>query len=1093
MADIQAASPKLTDDSSSDNQDASPTEKEALIPEPTDPKATQTAAQDDGLKKQQEQVAMDTPHQTSGAKPDAAPAAIAESTNEPGKEESGAAKAVQSIMKKIAEFNAALGMDLSMELAQLRSAIGELPSQSKKDDETDDEDEEDSVTWVCEPKRLTMEDWRKPHEDHGYGYSSPYSYRLPPFPVRPPWSRGSPDGPNQGATPAKITKNVLKAFYRSIPTGPSVDPNSISTPEDFKREYHTAGRSAERPLRVQVISETLIDELREISEIALQIEESPFSMIPPYKLLVHNWPRIQAALSKLKGKLRDAESLQAANTAPASDDSEVKPITIETPGSEDAAKPKPKPRKNQSEHDKQIKQLKTRVSHLQCLHDFIKTDLGYLIGLRLRIKEGSLETITFDEVYHLFSPGDLVISADAGEDQLYQVYSVTGGRPRLGTPDGPRRVHDLEDSQYVSAGIGTWTDVILQTYYMGTDGSRIGPYQMTLRVDHFVGERRVTDLDVFPLRFHHSAPDLCERLQARGRRFVNCYGHKKYVGIPETPRNLLPDEDSDSGGPPRRQSQLLSARRTVFEEIRGDVFVDAHAYYHQHLRDVPSLSKLKRGRTNPREVFEAVSGRRGLDYLGDHEVDEGMTDEFLQSRRHLLKPAAINSVENSLEHLQLLPYQVPAYEFRSRQWVWLDVDRVEEINKSDEARRRGWIDLVIPEEYSQLLVSLVDNHTSGPDASKGKSADPESLNFQIDLVRGKGRGLIILLHGPPGSGKTSTAETIAAYTGRPLYSITCGDIGVTPMHVENSLRYHTELAAKWGCVLLLDEADVFLTKRSWNDMNRNALVSVFLRHLEYYSGILFLTTNIVGVIDEAFKSRIHISLRYPSIDLPSTEKIWNNLLNRIAKDNKTADVRIEFNRETLLAYARWHYRKHEASETTWNGRQVRNAFQIAIALGQYDRLNRIKDEGLTPEQALSSGDKSLRTIRLTKRNFASIAKTARDFEDYISAIRGSDRELAQASNLRNDDFGRDIPRAQKDYGPRVELGRGVRVPAAQTPPLSSRKGKGKEVPPVGRKPKRREEEEEEDEDELDEEEEEGEEGQEANDEEPEDEDLEDDY
>ncbi|KAK0713529.1 hypothetical protein B0T26DRAFT_753626 [Lasiosphaeria miniovina] len=371
------------------------------------------------------------------------------------------------------------------------------------------------------------------------------------------------------------------------------------------------------------------------------------------------------------------------------------------------------------------------------------------------------------------------------------------------------------------------------------------------------------------------------------------------------------------------------------------------------------------------------------------------------ANRDFIRLATADDPELRAEAVHLLPYQLPAYEFRSRQW-----ENVEEIDKSEEARKRGWNDLVIPDSYSQLLVSLVDNHTSGADMTSRKlAATRSSPNVQIDL-------------------------TITAYTGRPLYATTCGDIGVTADEVEFRLQYHTELAARWGCVLLLDKADVFLMKRSWRDMHRNALVSVFLRHLEYYSGILFLTTNIVGVIDEAFKSRIHVALRYPTIDLPSTEKIWNSLLNRLAKDNETSAVKIQFDRSTLLKFARDHYRKHEASDTTWNGRQVRNAFQTAIALGEFERLSRIKDEGLTLDEALrlrvsaataggggghNKTTERLTTIRLTRRNLEDIAKTARDFENYIVSIRGPDHEVAQASQLRDDDYGRQLPRAQKDY------------------------------------------------------------------------------
>jgi hypothetical protein len=60
--------------------------------------------------------------------------------------------------------------------------------------------------------------------------------------------------------------------------------------------------------------------------------------------------------------------------------------------------------------------------------------------------------------------------------------------------------------------------------------------------------------------------------------------------------------------------------------------------------------------------------------------------------------------------------------------------------------------------------------------------------------------------------------------------------------------------------MLLDEADVFLAKRNRDDYQRNSIVSVFLRMLKYYTGLLFLTSNHVGTFDEAFKSRIHISL-----------------------------------------------------------------------------------------------------------------------------------------------------------------------------------------------------------------------------------------
>lgn len=113
-----------------------------------------------------------------------------------------------------------------------------------------------------------------------------------------------------------------------------------------------------------------------------------------------------------------------------------------------------------------------------------------------------------------------------------------------------------------------------------------------------------------------------------------------------------------------------------------------------------------------------------------------------------------------------------------------------------------------------------------PSGTKGYEPNlPLGQDSSIDLVRGKGKAKIILLHSAPGFGKISTAEIVAAYTKRLLYPITCGDIGQTPEKVEENMQRYFKLAHKWRCILLLDEADVSLEKRERGDVARNALVS----------------------------------------------------------------------------------------------------------------------------------------------------------------------------------------------------------------------------------------------------------------------------
>lgn len=163
-----------------------------------------------------------------------------------------------------------------------------------------------------------------------------------------------------------------------------------------------------------------------------------------------------------------------------------------------------------------------------------------------------------------------------------------------------------------------------------------------------------------------------------------------------------------------------------------------------------------------------------------------------------------------------------AYPFRLRYFVLLDVNSLLDIPKPGDV----WKDLCIDRLHKKLVKSLVKSHLAKHELRKRR---PEVHQDQ-DIIRGKGNSLVFLLHGPPGVGKTATAEAVARTNKKPLFAITCGDLGFTPESVERQLNDIFRLAHIWDCILLLDEADIFLSRRELNQLERNALVSGKAHH-----------------------------------------------------------------------------------------------------------------------------------------------------------------------------------------------------------------------------------------------------------------------
>lgn len=145
-----------------------------------------------------------------------------------------------------------------------------------------------------------------------------------------------------------------------------------------------------------------------------------------------------------------------------------------------------------------------------------------------------------------------------------------------------------------------------------------------------------------------------------------------------------------------------------------------------------------------------------------------------------------------------------------------------------------------------------------------------------DIIKGKTGGIIVLATGEPGTGKTLTAEVYSESVQRPLYTVQCSQLGTDAEELEEKLTKTLARAVRWNAILLIDEADVYVHERG-DSIEQNAIVGVFLRVLEYYRGILFLTSNRATIIDDAVLSRLTAHVRYEIPTPADATKIWEVL------------------------------------------------------------------------------------------------------------------------------------------------------------------------------------------------------------------------
>jgi len=453
-----------------------------------------------------------------------------------------------------------------------------------------------------------------------------------------------------------------------------------------------------------------------------------------------------------------------------------------------------------------------------------------------------------------------------------------------------------------------------------------------IEIEYFDGEKAVLDLPIYPREYFDRTDNGQRRkdFEARGRRVADVvwqkFAFQHYDGRAMTDKKTI------------IKGQVMLETEKPWWATHDDTKWLSFTRSWRHLRKayVYNSCHFQTNHADPIKITK-------LEWYAEEDSQDNMTAEHY----FLLSPVLIG------------------FCLANKSWTPLHIDFCSPMTKPAFTP-----DANIAEENLNIIKALSYRQTMS------------KLTWSADFIKNKGDGVVVLLHGPPGVGKTYTVETTAIHTQRPLVALTIGDLGSNESSIEEELTRWFDLATRWRAVLLIDEADIFLEKRRTSDLARNGVVTAFLRRMEYFGGLLFLTTNRIDTMDEAFMSRVHVVIGFEKLSDNTRVAIWKNFFAKLRKEMKEIRVADEAEQYVLG--------DPEIIGMDWNGREIRNAFQTAIALAEY-------------EASEQDGYKEEDGIVVNAGHFKRVMEISKTFKAYVVQTKGSAKEKERDGGVTEKD------------------------------------------------------------------------------------------
>jgi hypothetical protein len=338
----------------------------------------------------------------------------------------------------------------------------------------------------------------------------------------------------------------------------------------------------------------------------------------------------------------------------------------------------------------------------------------------------------------------------------------------------------------------------------------------------------------------------------------------------------------------RREIQNLTFEKImhVFKIFKQREDIDAY--------NVVLEKSRKLQRNNGKQILcrgiglEYVGMGYGNKYLSSIHMDsfEKMSTAIIESDLELDDENSHRNINDDFRNKTGLPF-IRVFSLLYKTYIYIHIDDVLDYKYDEKAFERIFLPADMKKMIQQVFSYSIKNLTG-------------------DILDYKHGGLIMMAEGNPGVGKTSTAEVYSELNKKPLYVVHVYEIGTDIRDIEKNLNMIFKRVEKWDAIILFDEIDVFLSKRNDN-IEKSAVVGVFLRMMDYFRGIMFLTTNRCDVIDPAVLSRITLNVNYPDFTLKTRRKVWTAKLLE-------ADLQID-SMDNLV-------------KLDLNGRQIRNMVRL---------------------------------------------------------------------------------------------------------------------------------------------------------------------